>query len=80
MRAKTTSRFKGVSWITKDAVWQAKVSRSGVCRYIGSFGSENAAALAYDRAAFTYHGEFANYNFPDNKQYTQGWLHWKDKL
>ena len=32
--------------------------------FIGRYISEEEAALAYDRAAKKYHGEFANLNFP----------------
>ena len=70
-----TSKFKGVCWNRKDARWQAKIQRRGVTRYIGNFDSEAAAALAYDRAAYTYHGDFAVFNFPDNEQFKIGWKH-----
>ena len=73
-----SSVFKGVSWNARQGVWHAKIETHGVIRYAGSFHDEVAAALAYDRAAHTYHKEFARLNFPENDQYLVGWTHHKD--
>lgn len=77
-RSGTSSRYKGVAWNKRSACWHAKIETYGVVRYIGSFKGERAAALAYDRAAYSYHGEFASFNFPNNLQHRKGWLHKED--
>jgi hypothetical protein len=60
-----SSRFKGVSWHTKDEVWRAAIKLQGVSRRLGSFRDEIAAAEAYDEAARELFGEHARLNFPD---------------
>lgn len=57
-----TSRYKGVSWNTKQACWVAfiKVDRKSQC--LGVFSDEESAAAAYDVAARKLFGEFACLN------------------
>lgn len=58
-----TSRFRGV--YRDRNLWQVKCSDpNGKNRYIGKFRCETEAALAYDKAAREWHGEFARLNFP----------------
>ena len=59
----STSKFLGVHWNLRDAMWESQVNDG--CRIIrlGKFKSEIDAALAYDSAAISIHGEFANQNF-----------------
>jgi hypothetical protein len=59
------SGFRGVSWHKRDRRWQAHIQVVKVRKYLGSFKSKIAAALAYDRAAEKYFGRFARLNFPD---------------
>jgi hypothetical protein len=49
------SRFKGVYWHKQNSRWVADFRG----KYIGSFGSEEDAARAYDQAAMTYSPVFA---------------------
>lgn len=57
-----TSRYRGVS---KEAGrWRAGIRVNGKRHYLGKFDSEIDAALAYDRAAVQYFGEFAYQNHP----------------
>ncbi len=60
-----TSVFKGVSWSKDYKLWVAYIGLpTGKTAFIGSFGSEEAAALAYDEEALKHRGEFAYLNFP----------------
>ena len=56
----TASQFKGVSWYYKK--WIAGIKVNGVRKHLGSFVSEKDAALAYNKAAKKYFGEFACLN------------------
>lgn len=62
-----TSGFKGVSWRNKERRWRAQIRLPGTIKTIelGLFQGKKDAALAYDRAAVFYHGEFARLNFPN---------------
>lgn len=57
-----SSRFKGVRR-HREGKWEARI-RVGRPVYLGLFGSEEAAARAYDAAAVAAWGEFARPNFP----------------
>jgi hypothetical protein len=58
-----SSKYKGVSWYTRDKVWAVKIMVDGKTIRIGYFRNEIEAAKAYDKAAKKYHGEFAALNF-----------------
>ena len=61
-KAGGTSRFKGVL-LSSAGTWQANIWINGRSVYLGRHRSEEAAALAYDRAALSSFGEFAKTNF-----------------
>lgn len=61
-RAKT-SAFKGVSGMRGRTRWVACIKLGGRDTYLGSFGNEVDAALAYDAVAREHFGEFARTNF-----------------
>jgi len=46
-----TSRFKGVSWHTKEGKWRVQINVEGKNTTLGSFANEELAARAYDEAA-----------------------------
>lgn len=57
-----TSRYKGVSWSTKDNVWVSIIHVDDTVYYLGGFKKEEDAAIAYNRAAIRYFGDFAFLN------------------
>jgi len=50
-RKSASSKYRGVSWQKSKSKWRAYIKLPDELRYLGSFGSEVAAAFAYDRAA-----------------------------
>lgn len=60
-----SGQYKGVE--RKGNRWRACVTFEGRRHYLGSFASAEEAAMAYDRGARLYHGEFAVVNFPDRQ-------------
>ena len=65
-----SSRYMGVS--NSREKWRAIIKSEGVKISLGTFASEEEAALAYDNAARTYFGNFASLNFPnENKTVTR---------
>jgi hypothetical protein len=65
---KGSSKYRGVSWITRYKKWRAYIYYDGKYKCLGYFDNEEDAARAYDEAAKIYHGEFAMLNFPAEKQ------------
>jgi len=61
-RRKTSSKYKGVYWHKRDKVWVVRIQAEGKEKYIGSYKTEQEAALAYNEAALKYHGEYAKLN------------------
>jgi hypothetical protein len=60
----TSSKFIGVYFDKQTGKWRAKIKVNSKTMHIGRFDSELQAALAYDRTAKLYHGEFSKFNFP----------------
>ena len=59
------SGFKGVSW--HSGKWRVSICRNGQDECVGYFSDIRAAAMAYDKKARSYFGEFAWTNFPSQK-------------
>lgn len=58
----TSSRFKGVCWDKNRSKWIAMIKINRRNKFLGRFNSEEDAATAYNRAAYSHFGEFANLN------------------
>ena len=73
LNSQSSSRYRGVSWISSHAQWRSAFMKGGKRSYLGYFPGtdkgEMEAALTYDRAAFKEWGQDAvsSLNFPDNK-------------
>lgn len=68
-----TSKFKGV--IFHRGSWLAQINIEGNRIFLGSYDSEVAAALVYDREARKHFGEFVCPNFPEVVDYRGVKLH-----
>jgi hypothetical protein len=66
----TSSRFKGVRRHSQNNCWVSHITFNKVRKHLGTFVSEEVAALAYDQAARELAGEFAKLNFPDVIDYS----------
>lgn len=62
--ANSTSKYKGVCWVSSKNKWMAQITHKGKRKFKGYYQRERDAAKAYDEAAIKYHGEFALINFP----------------
>lgn len=60
---KKSSIYKGVSFFKPFKKWRARIVINGKEKSLKYFNSEIAAAIAYDKAAKKYFGEFAYLNF-----------------
>lgn len=61
-RKDNSSGFKGVYWRSDVKKWRALIQVEGRRIDLGFFTEPQDAALAYDKAARKYHGEFARTN------------------
>lgn len=59
---KESSKFKGVYFNKKKKVWESAIGFEGSQIYLGSFDSEENAAVIYNRKAIELFGEFALLN------------------
>ena len=64
-KRKTSSIYKGVTYIKSTGKWRAQIMFNRKNIALGEYDEEVAAAKAYDEGAKKYHGEFARLNFPE---------------
>ena len=64
VRSDNASGYRGVSLHTASRKWRAQIMVGGRQIGLGYFDDPASAAEAYDTAARTHHGEFAQVNFP----------------
>lgn len=57
-----TSKYKGVRKAKGRKKWTARIFANGKAIYLGQYETEEEAAMAYNKAAIQYHGQFANIN------------------
>lgn len=58
----SSSKYLGVSWRKAHKRWIAQIRVDGKDIFLGNFEDEKEAAKAYNKAAESYFGEFANLN------------------
>lgn len=58
----TSSIYKGVCWDKSRQKWIVHIEVDGHQKYLGRFSSERDAAIAYNKAAMKYFGEYACLN------------------
>jgi len=63
LRTVKTSKYKGVCHRKSYKIWRAQIVVAQKQIFLGDFSSEIEAAMAYDKAAVKYFGEFAHCNF-----------------
>ena len=57
-----TGKYKGVHWSKTQKKWVSQITKDGKTQTLGSFGTEEAAAIAYNKAATELYGEYAYIN------------------
>ncbi len=71
-RKKLSSKFKGVDWYKAYKKWRVRITSEKKPMFIGLYNDEVRAAQAYDQKAIELFGEFANLNFPSQKDVNGG--------
>lgn len=61
-RIRGTSQYRGVSYLSREKKWRSSIQVDGKSINLGTYTSEEAAALAYNRAAKEHFGDIAYQN------------------
>lgn len=70
-KEKTTSKYRGVSYIQSKRVWRARIEKNNKAFFLGDYPTEEKAARAYNKAARDLFGDVAYQNLfekPTNKR------------
>lgn len=65
LRINNTSGYKGVRLDKRRGLWRSEIRSKYGRKWLGYFKDKKEAALAYNKAALKYHGEFAVLNIID---------------
>jgi hypothetical protein len=57
-----SNKYKGISLIKETGMWDVRINANNRRYYLGHYRTEEEAALAYNKAAYELHGEFARVN------------------
>jgi group I intron endonuclease len=68
---KDTSKYRGVTWNSRDKAWYAYIGKNYKSYYIGYFHNEIEAALAYNKKAIELFGENAKLNIIDQENWAK---------
>ncbi len=63
-RCNCSSKYKGVHWLKRKKKWRARITFNGRGIFIGDFGTEKEAGMAYDARARQLFGDYASLNVP----------------
>ena len=66
-RRNCKTNYKGVEKLSKGSRWRARITVEKQTINLGTYATEQEAAMAYDMAAMRYFGEFARLNFPSKR-------------
>ena len=61
-RKNSTSKYLGVAFFKATKKWHSQISVNKKLKHIGFFNTEVEAALAYNKMASKFYGEYANLN------------------
>lgn len=61
-RTDAFSKYKGVGWRAQRKCWRAYITINGKMKHLGSYRTEEEAALAYNKAAIETWGPYAHTN------------------
>lgn len=62
IRQDNQSGFKGVCWENGKQKWRADISIYRRRKFLGHYATKEEAAIAYNKAALVWHGDFARLN------------------
>jgi AP2-like factor, euAP2 lineage len=68
---KTSSRYRGVSYIRSKKIWRARIEKNNKAYFLGDFATEDLAARAYNKAAKDLFGDLGYQNLlekPNNRR------------
>jgi AP2-like factor, euAP2 lineage len=61
-REKTTSKYRGVSYIQSKKTWRARIEKNNKAFFLGDYATEEKAARAYNKAARDLFGDLGYQN------------------